>query len=78
MEWNGMEFREFASHISEQEFFVFCFIRFHYSARFRTRVFCILLHSLPSLSKIPNKSFLYFDSFASIIRQDSEQEFFVF
>ena len=62
----------------EQEFFVFCFIHFHYSARFRTRVFCILLHSLPLFRKIPNKSFLYFASFTSIIPQDSEQEFFVF
>jgi len=63
---------------SEQEFFVFCFIRFHYSARFRTRVFCILLHSLPLFRKISNKSFLYFASFASIIPQDSEQRVFVF
>jgi hypothetical protein len=73
-----VSFASIIPHDSEQEFFVFCFIHFHYSARFRTRVFCILLHSLPLFRKIPNKSFLYFASFTSIIPQDFEQEFFVF
>jgi len=59
---------------SEQEFFVFCFIHFHYSARFRTRVFCILLHSLPLFRKIPNKEFLYFAEWAKRMKQNTKNK----